>query len=258
MTPRTALLAALPLAPLLAFAGEAKESRLCRAIGETKNISLQPRDRVFFEDRCACFKDTCVAKGTLEWKCYAATETLIWPPPETNLVHCSKYSYSKHLGVDTDLTYAECEELRGQIEGDEKLNLARHFADMKARKDYCYSGKDPKRLVAALTKVSVERAKEDAARTAERQRVADDKKRTKELAQQARLQEQNEKLPGLQAEIIAACKAFRACMNSPETRTCWADAGPGARYEAACRDFVGLAGSAPFLCTNKSNDACSW
>ena len=36
---------------------------LCWAIGESKSISLQPRDRLFFRDNCACVGDQCFSKG---------------------------------------------------------------------------------------------------------------------------------------------------------------------------------------------------
>ncbi len=38
---------------------------LCRAIGQTRENALQPRDRLFFEEKCTCYPDYgCMARGS--------------------------------------------------------------------------------------------------------------------------------------------------------------------------------------------------
>jgi hypothetical protein len=55
-----ALVTACLLVAATATSAETKDDRLCRAIGETKTVALQPRDRIFFEDNCECvqWRDT--------------------------------------------------------------------------------------------------------------------------------------------------------------------------------------------------------
>jgi hypothetical protein len=43
---------------------ESQEDRLCRAIGDSRELSLQPRDRVFFEDKCLCVSGACALKDS--------------------------------------------------------------------------------------------------------------------------------------------------------------------------------------------------
>lgn len=37
---------------------------LCRAIGETPRVAVQPRDRLFFEKKCACTDGVCGERGS--------------------------------------------------------------------------------------------------------------------------------------------------------------------------------------------------
>ncbi len=44
-------------------AAEVSYDRLCRAIGDTPNVAIPPRDRAFFEDHCECLIGECAYKG---------------------------------------------------------------------------------------------------------------------------------------------------------------------------------------------------
>jgi hypothetical protein len=59
-----ALLLALFAMPVLADEKYSNDD-LCRAIGETSNAVIQPRDRLFFEKSCVCYRGSpCMEKGT--------------------------------------------------------------------------------------------------------------------------------------------------------------------------------------------------
>ena len=54
MTLRTVALAALLLAPASALADEEQDDKLCEVIGEAPNISVPPKDRLWFKENCTC------------------------------------------------------------------------------------------------------------------------------------------------------------------------------------------------------------
>jgi len=54
MTLRTVALAALLLAPASALADEEQDDKLCEVIGEAPNISVPPKDRLWFKENCSC------------------------------------------------------------------------------------------------------------------------------------------------------------------------------------------------------------
>jgi hypothetical protein len=45
-------------------AADISNDRLCRAIGETPNVAVPPRDRAFFQDHCECLIGECAYKGS--------------------------------------------------------------------------------------------------------------------------------------------------------------------------------------------------
>lgn len=47
-----------------ASAADYSDDDLCRAIGQTPVIALQPRDRLFMEQKCACYEGGCAAIGS--------------------------------------------------------------------------------------------------------------------------------------------------------------------------------------------------
>jgi len=58
------VLAAVPLLLVaLPATAEVSNDRLCRAIGDTPNVAVPPRDRAFFQDHCACLIGECAYKG---------------------------------------------------------------------------------------------------------------------------------------------------------------------------------------------------
>ncbi|MGB8932012.1 MAG: hypothetical protein WCC48_12260 [Anaeromyxobacteraceae bacterium] len=55
----------IALLPTIAIAADYSNDDLCRAIGETAKVSVQPRDRLFFEKTCVCYAGfPCMEKGT--------------------------------------------------------------------------------------------------------------------------------------------------------------------------------------------------
>jgi hypothetical protein len=54
MTLRTATLAALLLAPTFALADAEDDDKLCEVIGEAPNVSVPPKDRLWFKENCIC------------------------------------------------------------------------------------------------------------------------------------------------------------------------------------------------------------
>ena len=54
-------------APLLLVAvpvsTQVSNDRLCRAIGDTPNVAVPPRDRAFFQDHCECLIGECAYHG---------------------------------------------------------------------------------------------------------------------------------------------------------------------------------------------------
>ena len=54
MTLKTTALAALLLAPALALADEEHDDKLCEVIGEAPNLSVPPKDRLWFKENCTC------------------------------------------------------------------------------------------------------------------------------------------------------------------------------------------------------------
>jgi hypothetical protein len=119
---------------------------------------------------------------------------------------------------------------------------------VEALRVMCAEWREPWSVYEARQKREAEEAKR-AAKIAEEQ----DAERMKEaLALEAR---RIENLPELPAKIVAACRVFRACMNSDD-RTCYQRTFEP--YEAACQEYARLEGRTPFLCGNKSNDACAW
>ncbi len=54
MTLRIAALAALLLAPTFALADEEHDDKLCEVIGEAPNLSVPPKDRLWFKENCTC------------------------------------------------------------------------------------------------------------------------------------------------------------------------------------------------------------
>jgi hypothetical protein len=68
ITPVLAALA-LALSPALVAAEHYSDDELCRAIGETPNAALQPRDRLFFEKKCSCVvRYGCAATASKRWR----------------------------------------------------------------------------------------------------------------------------------------------------------------------------------------------
>src|SRR3954468_6346207 len=54
MTLRTTAFAAVLLIPTLALADAEDDDKLCEVIGEAPNISVPPKDRLWFKENCIC------------------------------------------------------------------------------------------------------------------------------------------------------------------------------------------------------------
>ncbi len=48
------MLAAVLLAPTVALGGDEDDDKLCEVIGEAPNISVPPKDRLWFKEHCTC------------------------------------------------------------------------------------------------------------------------------------------------------------------------------------------------------------
>lgn len=48
--------------------GQISNDRLCKAIGDTPNVAVPPRDRAFFQDHCECLIGECVYKGGARYR----------------------------------------------------------------------------------------------------------------------------------------------------------------------------------------------
>jgi hypothetical protein len=58
----------------MAQAADFSDDDLCRAIGETRVSALQPRDRLFLEQKCTCYSARCAATGSPLAKSLAASD----------------------------------------------------------------------------------------------------------------------------------------------------------------------------------------
>lgn len=94
------LVAVIALLPTMSVAADYSNDDLCRAIGETSKVSVQPRDRLFFEKTCVCYAGfPCMEKGTPKAR---ATAEIVEKVERHQRAEAAAREDAKRMAVEAD------------------------------------------------------------------------------------------------------------------------------------------------------------